>query len=147
MAKARPYVRFRIAFYCSTRAYWDVLRLHDLEWLGEKLNPFPRENRWSEMAEQIPDDKIDLFATVADYASLRRAIEARYGGYADTVSLQISADEDFEDSASACGRSRRFRPASSHTGRLGTSGAPRLKDGRSHAASHQRVVRDAEYVG
>ena len=73
----------RISFYCSTRAYWDVLRLHDLEWLGEKLNPFPRENRWSEMAAQIPDDKIDLFATVADYASLPAAIEARYGGYAE----------------------------------------------------------------
>ena len=94
--KARQYARYRISFYCSTRTYWDVLRLHDLEWLGEKLNPFPRENRWSEMAEQIPEDKIDLFATVADYASLPRAIEARYGGYADTVMLQISADEDFE---------------------------------------------------
>ena len=54
IAKARAYVRFRIAFYCSTKAYWDVLRLHDLEWLGEKVNPLPRENRWSEMAEQIP---------------------------------------------------------------------------------------------
>ena len=81
--KARQYARYRISFYCSTRAYWDVLRLHDLEWLGERLNPFPRENRWSEMAAQIPEDKIDLFATVADYASLPAAIEARYGGYAE----------------------------------------------------------------
>ena len=94
--KARQYARYRISFYCSTRAYWDVLRLHDLEWLGERLNPFPRENRWSEMAAQIPEDKIDLFATVADYASLPAAIEARYGGYADSVMLQISADEDLE---------------------------------------------------
>ena len=70
--KARQYARYRISFYCSTRAYWDVLRLHDLEWLGEKLNPFPRENRWSEMAAQIPEDKIDLFATVADYANAPR---------------------------------------------------------------------------
>lgn len=94
--KARQYARYRISFYCSTRAYWDVLRLHDLEWLGEKLNPFPRENRWSEMAAQIPEDKIDLFATVADYATLPRAIEARYGGYADSIMLQISANEDIE---------------------------------------------------
>lgn len=92
--KNRQYARYRISFYCSTRAYWDVLRLHDMEWLGEKLNPFPRENRWSEMAEQIPEDKIDLFATVQGYADLPRAIEARYGGYADSVMLQISADED-----------------------------------------------------
>ena len=43
---------------------------------ARRLNPFPRENRWSEMAAQIPEDKIDLFATVADYASLPAAIEA-----------------------------------------------------------------------
>jgi probable F420-dependent oxidoreductase len=96
VAKARAYARYRISFYCSTRAYWDVLLLHDLEWLGEKLNPFPRENRWSEMAEQIPEDKIDLFATVADYGRLPAAIEARYGGYADSVMLQISADDEVD---------------------------------------------------
>ena len=96
IAKARAYVRFRIAFYCSTRAYWDVLRLHDMVWLGEKVNPFPRENRWDEMAEQIPDDKIDMFATLALYEDLPTAIEKRYGGYADTVLLQISADDDLD---------------------------------------------------
>lgn len=101
IAKARAYVRFRIAFYCSTKAYWDVLRLHDLEWLGEKVNPLPRENRWSEMAEQIPEDKIDLFATLAEYETLPAAIEKRYGGYADTVLLQIGGDEDI-DRLAAC---------------------------------------------
>ena len=60
------------------------------------------------MAAQIPEDKIDLFATVADYASLPAAIEARYGGYAELVMLQISADEDSKPSASACGRSRKI---------------------------------------
>jgi len=101
IAKARAYVRFRIAFYCSTKAYWDVLRLHDLEWLGEKVNPLPRENRWSEMAEQIPEDKIDLFATLAEYEALPAAIEKRYGGCADTVLLQIGAEEDI-DRLAAC---------------------------------------------
>ena len=94
IARARDYVRFRIAFYCSTRAYWDVLRLHDLVWLGEKVNPLPRDNRWDEMAEQIPDDKIDLFATVETYEALPDAIAKRYGGCADSVLLQISADDD-----------------------------------------------------
>ena len=96
VAKARAYVRFRIAFYCSTRAYWDVLRLHDMEWLGERVNPLPREGRWSEMAEQIPEDLIDLFATVVDYEALPEAIAKRYGGSADTVLLQIGLDEDIE---------------------------------------------------
>jgi hypothetical protein len=43
IAKARAWVHFRIAFYCSTRAYWNVLRRHDLEWLGERVNPLARE--------------------------------------------------------------------------------------------------------
>ena len=93
----KEYVRFRIAFYCSTRAYWDVLRLHDMEALGEKLNPYPRQNRWDEMAALIPDDIIELFAVVADYAGLPRAIEERYGGLADTISLQFSPDDDADE--------------------------------------------------
>lgn len=97
VAKMKEYVRFRIAFYCSTRAYWDVLRLHDMEPLGEKLNPYPRENRWDEMAALIPDDVVDLLAVVADYKSLPKALEARYGGLADTVSLQFSPDDTVEE--------------------------------------------------
>ncbi|MFV0295343.1 MAG: TIGR03617 family F420-dependent LLM class oxidoreductase, partial [Hyphomicrobiaceae bacterium] len=93
VAKAREYVRFRIGFYCSTRAYWDVLRLHDLVWLGEKVNPLPRANRWDELAAQIPEELIDLFATVTSYEELPAAIARRYGGSADTVLLLISADE------------------------------------------------------
>ena len=101
VARARAYVRYRIAFYCSTRAYWDVLRLHDLVWLGEKVNPLPRQGRWDEMAEQIPDDLIDQFATVEDYEALPAAIEKRYGGLADSALLQISADDDI-DRLAAC---------------------------------------------
>lgn len=96
LVRARDYARFRIAFYCSTRAYWDVLRLHDLVWLGEKVNPLPRENRWDEMAEQIPEELIDLFATVEQYEALPAAIEKRYGGYADSVLLQVSTSDDTE---------------------------------------------------
>lgn len=93
--KAREYVRFRVAFYCSTRDYWDVLRLHDLVWLGEKVNPLPRQSRWGDMAAAIPDDILDLFATVTGYDALPGAIEQRYGGLADTVLLQVGPDEDW----------------------------------------------------
>ena len=48
------------------------------------------------MAEQIPEDKIDLFATLAEYETLPAAIEKRYGGCADTVLLQIAAEEDID---------------------------------------------------
>ena len=99
VAKMKEYVRFRIAFYCSTRAYWDVLRLHGMEELGEKVNPYPRENRWDEMAALIPDDIVDLFAVVADYKTLPKKLEERYGGLADTISLQFAPDDDIDEVA------------------------------------------------
>lgn len=94
VAKMREYVRFRIAFYSSTRAYWGVLRLHGMDALGKKLSPFPRQNRWSEMAAQIPDDVIGLFAVVGTYDAIGKAIEERYGGLADTITLPISLTDD-----------------------------------------------------
>jgi probable F420-dependent oxidoreductase len=94
VAKMREYVRFRVAFYCSTRDYWGVLRLHGMEALGEKLNPFPRQNRWSEMAAQIPDDVVDLFANVGTYDTIAKAVEKRYGGLVDTIMLPISVGDD-----------------------------------------------------
>ncbi len=97
VAKWREYVRYRIAFYCTTKAYWDVLRLHGMEELGLKLQPYPREGRWNEMAAQISDEVIDLFGVVATYDNLPREIEKRYGGLADTVyPLQLEHDFDPE---------------------------------------------------
>jgi hypothetical protein len=65
-----------------------------MEAMGEKLIPYPRENRWDEMAALIPEEMIDLFAVVADYKSLPKALEQRYGGLADTISLQFAPDDD-----------------------------------------------------
>lgn len=92
MLKMREYVRFRIAFYCSTRAYWDVLRMHDLVPLGEKVNPYPRAGRWSEMAALIPDELIDLFAVCGTYDTIAEQLEERYAGLADTIYLPIQSD-------------------------------------------------------
>ena len=59
------------------RTLADILRLHGMEAMGEKLIPYPRENRWDEMAALIPEEMIDLFAVVADYKSLPKALEER----------------------------------------------------------------------
>jgi probable F420-dependent oxidoreductase len=96
VAEMREYVRFRIAFYCSTKDYWDVLRLHGMEELGQKVNPYPRAGRWNEMAALIPDDVLDLFATVATYDQLPAKLEARYGGLADTILLPAKPGFDVE---------------------------------------------------
>jgi len=92
VAKMREYVRFRISFYCSTRAYWDVLRLHGLEDLGETLRPYPAAGRWDEMAALIPDDVLDLFAVVGRHDELAARIAEKYEGLADTLSLFIPTD-------------------------------------------------------
>lgn len=92
VAKMREYIRFRIAFYCSTRAYWDVLRLHGLEDLGEKLRPYPAANRWDEMAALISDDVLDLFAIVARHEELQKRVAEKYEGLADTLSLFVPTD-------------------------------------------------------
>lgn len=97
LAKWREYVRFRIAFYCSTKAYWDVLRLHGMEDLGLKVQPYPRERRWNEMAALISDELIELFGVVATYDDLPAAIEKRYAGLVDTIyPLQLEPDFDPE---------------------------------------------------
>ena len=92
VAKMREYIRFRISFYCSTRSYWRVLELHDMLALGETLRPLPAEGRWDEMAALIPDEVVDLFATVGTHDEIAGKIEERYGGLADTVSLFIPTD-------------------------------------------------------
>lgn len=95
VAKIREYVRYRIAFYCSTRAYWNVLRMHGIEDLGKKLNQYPREGRWKEMAAQVPDDVLDLFAVVATYDTIAEKIKERYSGVADTIAL-TAVPNDFD---------------------------------------------------
>ena len=92
VAKMREYIRFRISFYCSTRSYWHVLRLHDMEELGERLRPYPKEGRWDEMAALISDDVLELFATVGTYDEIGAKIAERYEGLADSLSLFVPTD-------------------------------------------------------
>lgn len=94
VAKMREYIRFRIAFYCSTRAYWNVLRLHGMEELGEKLRPYPAEGRWDEMAALVPDEVLEMFATVGTYDEIGAKVAGRYEGLADALSLFIPTDTE-----------------------------------------------------
>ncbi|MBT7975918.1 MAG: TIGR03617 family F420-dependent LLM class oxidoreductase [Rhodospirillaceae bacterium] len=94
VARMKEYIRFRISFYCSTRAYWHVLRLHNMEDLGLKLHPLPGAGRWDEMASLIPDDVVDLFAIVGTHDEIGAKIAERYQGLADTLSLFIPTDTD-----------------------------------------------------
>ncbi len=82
--------RYRVAFYGSTPAYRGVFDLHGVPDLGVKLTEMSKAGRWSEMAAQVPDDVLDLFVARATYDDLPAAIEKRYGGIVDTVSLDFA---------------------------------------------------------
>ncbi len=82
-------IRYRIAFYGSTPAYRGVFDVHGIGDLGVRLNKMSREARWQEMAAEISDDVLDLFTARAPYEGIAEAIERRFGGLADTVSLDF----------------------------------------------------------
>ena len=75
VAKMFEWVRIRIGFYGSTRAYWPVLEAHDLEELGLKLNQMSRNNQWDQMAQEVTDDIVHLFAAVGRTTRLPRRLE------------------------------------------------------------------------
>jgi len=83
------WVRQRVAFYGSTRTYFPVWEQHGLEDLGAKLHHMSVQGRWGEMAREIPDDVLHLFAAVGRHDEIVAVIEARFGGLSDAVSESL----------------------------------------------------------
>src|SRR5262249_15129847 len=79
------WVRYRVAFYASTPAYWPVLAPHGLEDLGAKLNAMTKAGQWDRIAAEVPDDVVHLFAAVGTHAEIAAAIGRRFGGVADGI--------------------------------------------------------------
>lgn len=85
--KAIDEVRYRVAFYGSTRSYHGVFAVHGWEELGMKLHQLSKQGRWSEMAKEVPDEVVRTFAATGTYGEIASAIEARFGGVTDSVAL------------------------------------------------------------
>lgn len=79
------WVRQRIAFYGSTRAYWPVLAEHGLEDLGLKLHAMVKDGKWQEMAAEISDDIFDLFAVRGRHDEIACAVARRFEELSDAV--------------------------------------------------------------
>jgi probable F420-dependent oxidoreductase len=88
VARRFEWVRQRVAFYGSTPAYYPVLAAHRLEDLGHKLNALVRQGKWGELANEVPDDVARLFAAVGRYDQIVSAIEERFGGLVDALTLR-----------------------------------------------------------
>ena len=88
MEKARR----RIGFYGSTRTYLPILALHGLEDLSAKLHRMSVAGQWDQMAAEVSDDVVTIFAACGTFAQLPKAIEARFGGLADSVDIHFPAE-------------------------------------------------------
>jgi probable F420-dependent oxidoreductase len=91
VAEGIEHVRRRVAFYGSTRSYLPILSLHGLDELGLKLRAMSLAGRWDEMAAEVPDDVVRIFAACGTYDEIARAIEARFGGLADAIEVNFPA--------------------------------------------------------
>ncbi|MFH1743371.1 MAG: TIGR03617 family F420-dependent LLM class oxidoreductase [bacterium] len=79
------WVRQRIGFYGSTRAYWPVWEQHGLEDLGQELFRMSIKGEWEKMPKAVSDDVIRLFAAVGRHGEIVKMIHERFGGISDTI--------------------------------------------------------------
>jgi probable F420-dependent oxidoreductase len=87
--EAAEKVRYRVAFYGSTPAYRPVFEVHGIGDLGARLNEKVREGKWNEISKLVSDEVLDLFVARAPYEGIAEAIEQRFGGVVDTVTLEF----------------------------------------------------------
>src|SRR5271165_4604836 len=84
-------VRQRVAFYGSTRSYLPILSSHGLDELGLKLHAMSLEGRWNDMAAEVSDDVVRIFAACGSYDEIAQAIDQRFGGLADSIEINFPA--------------------------------------------------------
>ena len=53
----------------------------------------PRQGRWNEMAQEVPDDVAHLFAAVGRHDQIVAAIDRRFGGLIDALTLRGPTDQ------------------------------------------------------
>lgn len=99
VAKALEGIRYRVAFYGSTRSYHGVLEAHGAEDLGNKLHDMSKAGRWKEMAREVPDALLHEFAAVATYKNLASEVSKRFGGITDSITIDLPKDMPREESA------------------------------------------------
>ena len=91
VAEGTEWVRKRVAFYGSTRSYLPILALHGLDELGLKLHAMSLAGRWNEMAAEVSDDVVHIFAACGTYDEITGAIDERFGGLADSIEINFPA--------------------------------------------------------
>lgn len=92
--KSMNWARQRIAFYASTRTYLPILSLHGFEDVGLKLHEMTRQGRWQEMAGEVSDEMLHVFAACGRYDQIPDEIERRFGGAADAIEIFLAPGQE-----------------------------------------------------
>ena len=90
--QAREEVRYRIAFYASTRTYLPVLEHHGWEAINPALRELIAANAWDRLATVVPDEVVDGFCVAGTYDTIVPAVRARYEGLVDVLSIGLPED-------------------------------------------------------
>jgi alkanesulfonate monooxygenase SsuD/methylene tetrahydromethanopterin reductase-like flavin-dependent oxidoreductase (luciferase family) len=123
--KARENVRYRIAFYASTRTYLPVLEHHGWGAMNGELRRLIARSRWDELAAVVPDEVLDTFCISGTYGEIVPAIRERYEGQADCLGFTLPTDPNAPDATylEALAAIRQLTPASArHAERAPTGG-------------------------
>jgi probable F420-dependent oxidoreductase len=116
VAEARENVRYRIAFYASTRTYLPVLEHHGWGDLNPKLRELVAQDRWDDLPRVVPDAVVDAFCISGTYDQIGALIGERLGGLVDTISFPLPDDLDrpSDDYLAALHQIRGLKNAAAH---------------------------------
>lgn len=75
IARGLDTLRQSLSFYGSTRTYHDVLELHGLKYLGDKLHALSLNGEWEKMKQVITDEELLELAQVSTYDEMPKFLE------------------------------------------------------------------------
>lgn len=101
VAAERERFRDMLAFLFSTPAYWASLELFGWQHVGEQLLALTREGRWKDMPGVFTDEVLDTFLVSGRYDELPSAMNTRFGGLVDRVTLTVPNNPAHDAAAAA----------------------------------------------
>jgi len=85
----KPFLKQRLGFYASTRAYHGPLETHGYLDLGKQLFQLSMEGKWQEIVALVSDEMLETFAVVATHDELGAKIKEQWGDIATTIHLDM----------------------------------------------------------
>jgi probable F420-dependent oxidoreductase len=97
--RKKPFVKQRLGFYASTRAYHRPLELHGYLDIGQELFRLSMEGKWQEMVGLVRDDMLEEFATISTYDGLGPKLRERWGDLLSILHLDLPPELWGDDAA------------------------------------------------